>query len=115
PRVSVSVGYTRNWWGNWYVVDNRSTNPADYTPFSINAPLDPRLPNGGGHTIRGLYNLVPEKVGLVDELAQSYKNFGEQTENWQGIDLSVSARLRNGLTLQTGTRTGRPRAGGCAR
>ena len=25
PRVSVNVGYFRNWWGNWYVVDNRST------------------------------------------------------------------------------------------
>src|SRR4030095_7142351 len=48
------------------------------------------------------------------ELAQSYKNFGEQTENWQGIDLSVMARLRNGLTLQTGTSTGRRLADGCA-
>ena len=114
PRVSVSVGYTRNWWGNWYVVDNRSTNLADYTPFSIQAPLDPRLPNGGGYTIGGLYNLVPEKVGQVDELAQSYKNFGEQTENWQGVDFSVLARLQNGLTLQAGTSTGRRLADGCA-
>ena len=48
PRVSVTVAYNRNWWGNWYVVDNRATNFADYTPFSIHAPLDPRLPNGGG-------------------------------------------------------------------
>ena len=89
PRVSVTVGYNRNWWGNWYVVDNRATSLADYTPFSIKAPLDPRLPGGGGQTISGLYNLVPDKVGQVDELAQSYKNFGEQTENWQGVDVSV--------------------------
>ena len=113
PRVSVTVAYTRNWWGNWYVVDNRATSLADYTPFSISAPLDPRLPNGGGYTIGGLYNLVPEKVGLVDELAQSYKNFAEQTENWQGIDFSVMARPRNGLTLQAGTSTGRRLADGC--
>ena len=25
PRVSVNVGYFRNWWGNWYAVDNRAT------------------------------------------------------------------------------------------
>jgi hypothetical protein len=114
PRVSVTLAYNRNWWGNWYVVDNRSTDFADYTPFSINAPSDPRLPDGGGYTISGLYNLVPAKVGLVDELAQSYKNFGEQTENWQGFDVTVVARPRNGLTVQGGTSTGRRLADGCA-
>jgi hypothetical protein len=57
---------------------------------------------------------VPTKVGRVDELAQSYKNFGEQTENWQGVDVSVQARLRNGLTVQGGTSTGRRLADACA-
>jgi hypothetical protein len=114
PRVSVTLAYNRNWWGNWYVVDNRSTNFDDYTPFSIYAPSDPRLPDGGGYTIGGLYNLVPAKVGLVDELAQSYKNFGEQTENWQGFDVTVVARPRNGLMVQGGTSTGRRLADGCA-
>jgi hypothetical protein len=114
PRVSVTAAFNRNWWGNWYVVDNRATTAADYTPFSIVAPADPRLPGGGGHTISGLYNLVPSKVGQVDELAQSYKNFGDQIENWQGVDLSVVARLQNGLTVQGGTSTGRRLADGCA-
>ena len=50
----------------------------------------------------------------MDELAQSYKNFGEQTENWQGVDFSVVARLQNGLTVQGGTSTGRRLADGCA-
>ncbi|HLG54818.1 MAG TPA: TonB-dependent receptor [Vicinamibacterales bacterium] len=113
PRVSVTVSYNRNWWGNWYVVDNRASSLADYTPYSVRAPLDSRLPGGGGQTIGGLYNLVPTRVGFVDELAQSYKNFGDQTENWQGVDLSVVARLQNGLTVQGGTSTGRRLADGC--
>jgi hypothetical protein len=96
PRVSATLTFNRNWWGNWYVVDNRSTVAADYTPYAINAPRDPRLPGGGGNRIDGLYNLVPTKVGQVDELAQSYKNFGDQIENWQGIDVSIAARLQNG-------------------
>jgi hypothetical protein len=113
PRVSVTVGYFRNWWSNWYVVDNRATDPADYTPFSILAPSDSRLPNGGNYVIRGLYNLIPSKVGPVDELAQSSENFGTQTENWHGVDVNVVARLRAGLTVQGGTSTGRRLADGC--
>jgi hypothetical protein len=113
PRVSLTVGFVRNWWGNQYVVDNTATVSSDYTPFGIAAPLDPRLPNGGGYTITDLYDLVPEKVGDVDELATSYRNYGDLTENWQGVNLNVVARLRNGLTLQAGTNTGRRLADGC--
>ncbi len=114
PRVSLNVGYFRNWWGNWYGVDNRATTAADYTQFSITAPKDARLPGGGGHVISGLYNLVPGKVGEVDELAQHVTNFGEAAENWQGVDVNVVARLRNGLTVQGGTSTGRRLSDVCA-
>ena len=113
PRVSVNVGYFRNWWGNWYTVDNRAVSAADYTQFSINAPVDSRLPNGGGYTVNGLYNLVPNKVGAVDELATNSNNFAKQIENWQGVDVGVSARLRSGLTMQGGTSTGRRLTDAC--
>jgi hypothetical protein len=95
-------------------VQNRATTLADYTPFSIKAPLDPRLPGGGGYTVDGLYNLVPSAVGKVDEWATNSKNYAEQTENWQGIDLGVVARLRAGLTVQAGTSTGRRLSDACA-
>ena len=103
PRVSVNVGYFRNWWGNWYVVDNRATSLADYTPFSIVAPIDPRLPNGGGNTVGGLYNLVPGQ-GRPGRRARAgvRATSAKQTENWQGVDLNVVARLRMGLTVQGG-------------
>jgi hypothetical protein len=110
PRVSMTVGYFRNSWGNQVDVDNRA---AVYTPFSIKAPLDSRLPGGGGQTISGLYDLVPDKVGQVDELVQHTKNFAPVTENWQGVDVGVVARLRNGLTVQGGTSTGRRLLDGC--
>ena len=57
--------------------------------------------------MNGLYNLIPTKVGAVDELAQASSNFGKMTENWQGLDINAVARLRNGLTIQGGTSTGR--------
>jgi hypothetical protein len=114
PRVSVDVGYFRNWWGNWYAVDNTKTNAADYTPFSIRAPSDQRLPGGGGHVISGLYDVIPTKAGELIELAQHSDNFAKQIENWQGVDVNVSARLRNGLTIRGGTSTGRRYEDACA-
>jgi hypothetical protein len=114
PRVSVNVGFHRNWWGNWYTVDNLTNSTSDWTSFSIKAPTDSRLPNGGGHTISGLYDLNQDKVGQVNEWATNSKNYAEQTENWQGVDVGVVARLRNGLTVQGGTSTGRRLSDSCA-
>jgi hypothetical protein len=114
PRVGLTVGYFRRWFGNFYTVDNRSTTSADYTPFNVPIPVDPRLPGGGGGTVGGLYNLVPGKVGAVDELAQLSKNFAEQIENWQGVDFAISARLRSGVTVQGGTSTGRTLQDNCS-
>jgi hypothetical protein len=107
PRVGMTVGYFRRWFGNFYTADNRLTTIADYTPFSIPIPVDPRLPGGGGGEVTGLYNLVPTKVGLDDMYQQLSSEFGKMIENWQGVDFSVNARLRNGLTVQGGTSSGR--------
>jgi hypothetical protein len=107
PRVAVNLGYNRRWFGNHYTVDNRAVASNEYTPFFITAPSDPRLPGGGGYTVGPLYDVIPTKVGAVDELAQHATNFGERVEYWHGVDFNVVARLRQGLTVQGGTSTGR--------
>ncbi len=107
PRLGLTVGYFRRSFGNFYTANNRNTTTADYTPFSIPIPADPRLPGGGGGSVSGLYNLVPAKLGQEDLYSQLTENFGEMTENWHGIDVNLNARLRNGLTVQGGTSTGR--------
>lgn len=114
PRVGLTVGYFRRTFGNFYTSENRLTTNADYTPFSIPIPVDPRLPNGGGGTVTGLYNLVPTAVGREDLYARLASNYGEMSENWHGVDVSVNARLRNGLNVQGGTSTGRRLQDNCA-
>ena len=51
-------------YGNFRVTDNRALGPADFDKFDVTAPLDPRLPNGGGYVVHGMYNLNPAKFGL---------------------------------------------------
>jgi hypothetical protein len=116
PRVGVTGGYYRRWFGNFYTLDNTLTAASDYTQFSVPIPSDPRLPGGGGGVVTGVYNLNTNKVGQVQDLAQLTSSVGnvEPTEYWHGIDLGVNARLRKGVVVQGGTSTGRTVQDNCA-
>jgi hypothetical protein len=106
PRVSVELGYFRRWLDNFFVDDNLATVPGDFTPFSITAPSDSRLPGGGGYVVTGLFDVVPARFGRVDDFFTKAENFGEWYQHYNGILLNVTARPRNGLTMQGGLLTG---------
>jgi hypothetical protein len=113
PRVSVDVGYFRRWFGNFRVTDNTLLTAADFDTFSITAPLDPRLPGGGGYTVSGLYNVKPEKFGQVQNFNTLSDTLGKQIEHWNGVDVGARARLQNGVTIQGGISTGRRTLDNC--
>jgi len=102
--VSVELGYLKRWLQNFTATDNLAVAPADFTPFSIAAPADPRLPNGGGYSVDGLYNVVASKFGLT---SNNVTLSDQQIQNYNGLLASFSARIRNGLTLQGGVNSGK--------
>jgi Carboxypeptidase regulatory-like domain len=113
-RSSIDVGYFRRWYGNFLVTDNLALAPSDFNTFSIIAPVDPRLPGGGGYTVGPLYNVVPS---LFTTPAKNYvtlsDHYGNQIQHWNGIDVNVSDRIGS-LLLQGGTSTGRTSTDNCA-
>ena len=115
PRVSVEVGYSRRWFQGFVVTDNLNRDPSEYDSWTINAPSDPRLPGGGGYPIT---TYVPTDAAAA-EPAQNHitfeKDFGPQRTNyWHGVDVTLNTRLRQGLTFQFGTSTGRGVQDTCA-
>src|SRR4030095_12183955 len=112
PRVSVDVSYFRRWFGNFAVTDNLAATPADFTAFTINAPTNSRLPNGGGYPGTGV-NVVPAKFNVTDNYITFAKNYGKQTEHWSGVDVNFNVRPQAGTLLQGGLSTGRLTTDNC--
>ena len=114
PRTSVDFGYYRRSYGNFIVTDNLTVGPGDYTPFTITAPVDSRLPGGGGYAISGLYNLNPNKFGVPDQaFVTRASNYGKQVEHWNGFDFTLTSRASAALMLQGGVTTGRTMSDNC--
>jgi len=113
PRVSVNVGYFRRWFGNFLVTDNLAVTASDFAAFTVTAPLDSRLPGGGGQVIAPLYDVNPLLFGQTNNFISKADNYGTQTNHWNGVEISVAARIRQGLTFQGGTSTGRTTTDNC--
>jgi hypothetical protein len=104
PRVSVEANYIRRTWGNLKTTINRALTPADFDAFVYNVPQDSRLPGGGGYALTFL-DVKPAKFGIIDNFQTFTNNVGGSSNNYNGVDFNVTARLRD-VTIQGGTSTG---------
>jgi hypothetical protein len=107
PRVSVELSYLRRWLLNFVVTDNLAIAPSNFDPFTVTAPVDARLPNGGGYAVPGpLYNVNPSKASVpANNFVTLDTNYGGQSQTSNAIALNLSARPRNGLVIQGGFNT----------
>ena len=113
PGVSVEVGYFARWLQGFTANDNRAVTAGDFDQFNIVAPADSRLPGGGGYAVGGLYNVKPAKFGQTDTLTTSVDQFGKWTSRYNGVLVSISARMHNGLTFQGGVNSGKTVVDNC--
>jgi hypothetical protein len=110
--VALNFGYYRTWYGNFRTTDNLAVTPADYDPFCITVPVDPRLPNSGSQ-LCGLYDLSPTKFGLLDNVIDLASRYGKASEVYNGIQASVNARFGGRGTVSGGISTGQTDFNNC--
>ena len=107
PGVSIRGGYYRNWHSNFSATDNLQVTDADFDPYCITAPVDARLPGGGGHEVCGLYDVVPGKFGRVSNLVSKASEFGKRTFVNDFFGINVDSRFGSGALLGGGVDFGR--------
>jgi hypothetical protein len=112
--LSINFGYFRRVYTDLELLYNQEVGRNDVDYFCVNAPSHSALPNGGGQEICGIPDLRPEKVGLLNFVTTSGDNLGERVQHWNGMDLTVDARLK-GILLQGGMSVGKTSVDECDR
>jgi len=105
PRLGVEVQYARRLYGNFRTTDDLSVGPQDYDRFTFTVPSDPRLPGGGGYTLTGLD--LRAGAPAQNLLVTFADNYGKRIEHFDGVNVTVNARMVNGIRVQGGMGTGR--------
>jgi hypothetical protein len=104
-RMSVNGGYYRRSFGNQTFTDDLRYDASSYDSFCLRIPTDPDLPGGGGGQVCGVMDLKPSVFAQnlpANSLIRYSKDFGGETNRYQGFDVNLEARFRNGAFLKGG-------------
>ena len=102
-RVSVNGGYYRRTFGNQTFTDDLRYDASSYDSFCINAAVGSLLPNGGGYQVCGVQDLKPAVFAQnlpANNLIRFSDDFGGETNMYQGFDVNLEGRFRNGAFLR---------------
>jgi hypothetical protein len=112
PRVSLDVSYFRRIFGNFQMTDNRALSTADFDTFTFVVPTDSRLPNSG-KTLTAVDARFPKALAQDYFVTLADDQGVKITDHWDGVDFTVNARPKNGLTLGGGVSVGREAVDEC--
>jgi hypothetical protein len=109
-RMSVNGGYYRRAFGNQTFTDDLRYDVNSYDSFCIRAPVDPDLPGGGGYDVCGVMDLKPAVFAQnlpANNLIRFSDDFGGESNVYQGFDVNLEGRFRNGAFLKGGVAAGK--------
>ena len=116
PRVSLDFSYTHRSFHGFFVTDdlNRNVDTA-YESYTLTAPQDSRLADGGGYPVTVFVPTAAANALGTQTILRQESFFGDERKSiWDGFEVAVNARMRNGLMTQLGTSTGRGSVNTCA-
>ncbi|HMF95955.1 MAG TPA: carboxypeptidase regulatory-like domain-containing protein [Vicinamibacterales bacterium] len=116
PRVAVDFQYTRHAFGHFIASQDINHPPAtSFSSFCVTAPVDSRLPNGGGNQICGFMDQNPNTFATLPFYAvQKASSFGDVSDVYTGYDFNATARLPRGGFVSGGTSIGHEVTDTCA-
>jgi len=116
PRVSADFSYTHRRFHGFFVTDDINRNPAtSYESYTLTAPNDPRLVDGGGYPVTVYVPTAAANAVTPQTILRNETYYGdERISKWDGFEFTVNARMSNGIMTQIGTSTGRGLVDRCA-
>jgi hypothetical protein len=107
PRTSLEVGFARRDFRNFFVYDNINISASDFSLQTFTAPSNSKLPSGGGNVVSyEILNAAAANRPIQNKFTFA-SDYGDWTNHWNGVDITVTSRLNNNLTLNLGSSTGR--------
>ena len=107
PRTSLEVGFARRQFANFFVYDNVNISASDFTTTTFNAPSNAKLPNGGGNPVTYQILNAAAATRPIQNRFTFASDYGDWTNHWNGVDITLNSRMRNGFTINIGSSTGR--------
>jgi len=109
PRVSADFSYTHRSFNGFFVTDDIKRDPAtSYESYTLTAPQDPRLADGGGYPVVVFVPTPAANAVQPQTILRPESYYGDERQStWDGVEFTVNSRMSNGLAIQFGGGTGR--------